>query len=305
MFSPISAMSQNYLLEQSPLLINHISSSIFSLRGGSQLLAQAETIDSIYTRSAVGYFNNLRVPAAVLMSIIMKEMFALQTTPASCMRKWDNEHGIHHSKRWRTLRYSYLLLMVLAFSLETFTIFVATQVLTQLATAQSMVPVGSNLDLGIDDENVSRGFFTMGAKEEVHLSMIDFLIKNFEFEYATCRCHFVTGLLCFTVATALRVRYAMRKYSDLSMSAMCCLLTVATGMLTYTNANTITYGGYLNLVKRQLELSVNFLKARMRSGPLSIVTAFFGCLTLIYAILGSISPEFAYFELDDEDDITK
>ena len=76
-------------------------------------------------------------------------------------------------------------------------------------------------------------------------------------------------------------------------------------MLTYTNANTITYGGYLNLLKRQLELSANFLKARMRSGPLSIVTAFFGCLTLIYAILGSTSPEFAYFELDDEDEITK
>jgi len=63
----------------------------------------------------------------------MKEMFALQNEPSKCMRKWDVEHGINLSKRWRTLRYMYLLLMILSFSLETFTIFVATQVLTQLA----------------------------------------------------------------------------------------------------------------------------------------------------------------------------
>lgn len=86
------------------------------------------------------------------------------------------------------------------------------------------------------------------------------------------------------------------------MSGMCCLLTVATGMLTYTNANTITYGGYLNLVKRQFQLSAAFLKSRVRSGPLSVVTAILACLTVIYAIMGAVSPEFAYFEVDDEED---
>lgn len=73
-------------------------------------------------------------------------------------------------------------------------------------------------------------------------------------------------------------------------------------MLTYTNANTITYGGYLNLVKRQFQLSAAFLKSRVRSGPLSVVTAILACLTLIYAIMGAVSPEFAYFEVDDEED---
>ena len=153
-----------------------------------------ETVDSIYIRSAVGYFNNLRVPAAVLMSIIMKEMFSLQNTPPACLRKWDAEHGIDRSKRWRILRYSYLWLMVLAFSLETFTIFVATQVLTQLATSQRVVQMDVDTEV-VDFE-----------------SMVDFLKRFYEFEYATCRLHFVTGLLCFTVATALRVRYALRKY---------------------------------------------------------------------------------------------
>ena len=90
-------------------------------------------------------------------------------------------------------------------------------------------------------------------------------------------------------------------HRDLSISGMCCLLTAATGMLTYANANAITYGGYVNLLKRQLELSAKFLMARVRSGPLSVVTAILACLTLIYAILGSISPEFAYFEIYEDD----
>ena len=73
-------------------------------------------------------------------------------------------------------------------------------------------------------------------------------------------------------------------------------------MLTYTNANAITYGGYLKLVQRQLQLSSEFLRTNVRSGPLSVVTAILACTTLVYAILGSISPEFDYFDDDDDDD---
>ncbi len=88
--------------------------------------------------------------------------------------------------------------------------------------------------------------------------------------------------------------------SDLSISGMCCLLTVATGMLTYTNAHTITYGGYVNLLKRQLALSLKFLMAHVSSGPLSVVTAILAVLTIVFAILGAISPEFATFDDDDK-----
>lgn len=278
------------------LTSSHVASwSLLSVRGGSQV---ADTVDSIYINAAVGYFNNLRVPAAVMMSIVMKEMFALQATPPSCMRKWDAEHGIDRSKGWRVLRYTYLLLMVLAFSLETFTIFTATQVLTQLATAQRVVPLDS--EAGLETLAGVSGFFGMGRKD-AHVSMIDFLINNFEFEYTTCRLHFVTGLLAFTVATALRVRYALRKYRNLSFSGMCCLLTTATGMLAYANANAITYGGYLSLARRQLELSAEFLKARATSGPLSAVTLILAVLTVVFAVRGSLKPEFSYFD-DHHDD---
>jgi hypothetical protein len=210
-------MSPNqHLVEMIHPMIPSSTSVILSLRGGSSSISnQVETLDSIYTQSAVGYFNNLRVPAAVFMSIIMKEMFALQSSPSPSMRKWDVEHGVDHSRRWRILRYSYLLLMVLAFSLETFTIFVATQVLTQLATAQRMVPlipVETNVSNSVIDSEKGGGLFFGMGKKEIPQSMVDFLIANFEFEYATCRFHFVTGILSFTVATALRVRYALRKY---------------------------------------------------------------------------------------------
>mmetsp|Transcript_15444 Transcript_15444/g.31347 ORF Transcript_15444/g.31347 Transcript_15444/m.31347 type:complete len:304 (+) Transcript_15444:1-912(+) len=278
---------------------DHLHSTLATIRGGSHPPSVADTINSAYIKSAISYFNNLRVPAAVLMSIIMKEMFALQATPPSAMRAWDTENGIDKSKRWRTLRYTYLLLMVLAFSLETNTIFVATQVLTQLATAQRVAGRQEQmLNVGADSDMIG-GLFSM--RKEVTASMVDFLLKNFEFEYCTVRFHFVTGLLSFALAQALRVRYALRKYEALSMSGMCCLLTVASGMLTYTNANTITYGGYVNLMKRQFQLSINFLMTRAKSGPMSAVTFLFACLTIIYAIKGWISPEFAYFDSDWDD----
>jgi hypothetical protein len=47
---------------------------------------------------------------------------------------------------------------------------------------------------------------------DLRKSTVDFLIKNFEFEYTTVMFHFVTGMMSFTVAQALRVRYALRKY---------------------------------------------------------------------------------------------
>lgn len=280
---------------------NQLQTALMSIRGGESKFELETTLDSKYIQSAIGYFNNLRVPAAVLMSIVMKEMYQLQSSPSYSMRKWDKEHRVDKSKRWRTLRYTYLLLMVLSFCLEVHTIFVATQVLTQLATAQSVIP--HEIDLG--DKDMVGGLFSMKATKDAHQSMIDFLIKNFEFEYATVRLHFVTGLLSFTVAQALRVRYALRKYKELSLSGMCCLLCVASSMMAYTNANTITYGGYLGLLKRQLFLSFKFVTTRIHSGPLSAVTALLAVLCLTYAIKGMLSPEFEYFEDDDVKEIKR
>jgi hypothetical protein len=183
---------------------NPIHHTALALRGGA---LESTTADQV--KNAIEFFNDMRVPAAVLGSIIMKEMFALQNSPPSAsMRDWDIKNKIDQSKGWRTLRYTYLLLMVLAFCLETNTIFVATQVLTSLAT-QTMTSTDNELPLEAESDKIG-GLFTF--KKEVAQSMVDFLIKNFEFEYTTVRFHFVTGLMAFTLAQALRIRYALRKY---------------------------------------------------------------------------------------------
>lgn len=67
-------------------------------------------------------------------------------------------------------------------------------------------------------------------------------------------------------------------------------------------ANTITYGGYLNLMKRQLQLSFNFISRRIHSGPMSAVTAILALLSLYFAIKGYVSPAFSYFELELEEE---
>jgi len=97
-----------------------------------------------------------------------------------------------------------------------------------LATAQRMVPlipVETNVSNSVIDSEKGGGLFFGMGKKEIPQSMVDFLIANFEFEYATCRFHFVTGILSFTVATALRVRYALRKYRQVDFDLKLILLS--------------------------------------------------------------------------------
>lgn len=82
--------------------------------------------------------------------------------------------------------------------------------------------------------------------------------------------------------------------------AMLVYLTIVT--ILSCQANTITYGGYVNLMKRQLLLSRNFISKHVRSGPMSAVTAILALLTIYYAIIGYFSPEFSYFELELQED---
>lgn len=219
---------------------------------------------------AQSYFNNKRVPAAVLAAMCIQDMFALQRPPAECMKSWDDAHNMARSRSWRTLRYAYLLLMVLAFSLEISTIFVSTQVSTQLATST----------------------WSPSTRLLNNLSLVDFLVSEFELEYSIVRGHFLTGLLSFTVAQALRVRYALRKYRSLAISGMCCLLTAASGMVCYQNHHTVSYGGYLQLMMKNAELSFRFLFNNVHKRPMSVITLICLSMTILYAFQGWFAPEF-------------
>mmetsp|Transcript_19205 Transcript_19205/g.38751 ORF Transcript_19205/g.38751 Transcript_19205/m.38751 type:complete len:227 (-) Transcript_19205:1257-1937(-) len=206
-------------------------------------------------------------PAAVLASMCIKDVYVLQATPPAAMKQWDADNKMARSRTWRTLRYAYLLLMVLSFSLEISTIFISTQVSTRLAT------------------------FTF-VDSDASISLVDFLVREFEFEYSAVRTHFLSGLLSYTVAQALRVRYALRKYRMLSISGMCCLLTAASGMLMYTNANTITYGGFPSLLRRNMALTLRFLLTNVSRGPMGVITIVCLMLTIVFALRGWFAPEF-------------
>jgi len=91
---------------------------------------------------------------------------------------------------------------------------------------------------------------------------------------------------------------------------------------------TITYGGYYNLMARQLTLSASFLKNRIRSGPMSAFTTLFAVFTVVFAFLvgadvnfellsnsltfecrktrnfqGLIRPEFSYYGEEEGEEI--
>ena len=201
-----------------------------------------------FTNTAVSFFNNHRVPAALLAATAIKDAFVLQG------RK-DVDADVKRS--WRLVRYGYLLLMITCFYMEINVIFLSTHVGIQLAN----------------------GNFKAEAT-----SLISMLLREFEFEYVAVRFQFVTSMLAFVAAQALRVRFSLRRYADLSLSAMFCLFGAAFGMLAYNNANAITFGGYKGLLQRWAVLSFQFLLDRCRTGqPLAWLTACSAMLAIVFA----------------------
>jgi hypothetical protein len=172
-----------------------------------------ESMLADYTGVSGSFFNNLRVPAALLATSAVRDAYALTLVPPANMQQFDREHGIDASRSWRALRYTYLLLMVIVLALELNVIFLATQVTAQLATK------------------------SFDARAE---SLVALLEREFEFEYVAVRFHFVTGLLLYVIGQGLRVRYQLRRYTQISYSAMLVLFATAAGMLTYHNSQTIS-----------------------------------------------------------------
>lgn len=211
--------------------------TLLALRGGSQPEGLAD-----FTPHAIAFFNNHRVPAALLAATAIKDAFVLQGRREEC-------GGVASTTRtWRTIRYAYLILMITSFGMEISVIFMSTHVGVQLGAGRAYSAFGT--------------------------SLVDMLTREFEFEYVSVRCQFITGVFTFVAAQALRVRYSLRRYRDLSFCAMFCLFSVAASMLAYNNANTITFGGYAGLLARWLKLSMRFYAERCRfQHPMAILAA--------------------------------
>ena len=189
----------------------------------------ATAIVKSFNSEGVAFFTQLRTPAALLAAAAMKDAFVLTGTVPDDIRA---------SRSWTFLRDTYLYLQLLTFSTAMTTIFIATHAIVSLQMGK-------------------------GVSERCHASSLVVMMKtNFAFEYVTVRASFMTGLLAFTVAQALRARFVLRQAKELSWAAMYFMLCTVSLLFSYNNSKSITYGGYLGLVREWAKLTGEMLLAR-------------------------------------------
>jgi len=215
--------------------------------------ASASTAGNVVVKSfngdAVNFFNSLRTPAALVAAAAIKDAFAM-----------GKPEDIAQSRPWMILRTTYILLQLLAFSTEISCVFIASHAIVQLQMSHGISEVGKAASLIA-------------------------LMKSpqFEYEYVSVRASFMTGLLAFTTATALRARMALRRSKELSWAAMWFLLSAVAALLSYNNSQSITYGGYFGLLTKWIGVNVELMSQQIRMlqpSPMFAVLAFgLGCLT--------------------------
>lgn len=140
------------------------------------------------------FFNSMRVPAALVAGAAVKDAFVMQAAP----------EDIKRSRAWTMLRNTYLLLMLWSFSSQVCVVFVSTHAIVKLQMT---------------------GLNTLAS------SLHAMLLRELEYEYVGARCGFMTGLLAFLVAQALRTRLALRRTPDLSWCATSFLVASAFSLL--------------------------------------------------------------------------
>eukprot|EP00965_Chrysotila_dentata_P043870 1458185-Pleurochrysis_carterae.AAC.2 len=129
------------------------------------LAASAASASVDHSIAAASFFNNLRVPAALVAAATIKEAFVLQSA----------SEEIRYSAGWTLLRQTYVLLLMLAFCAEVSCVFVCTYSIVQLQAA---------------------------SMDTTATSVIALLLRELEYEYVAARCHFVTGVHAFVVGQA-------------------------------------------------------------------------------------------------------
>ena len=183
--------------------------------GASQVLLKS------FNSEGVNFFNSMRTPAALVAAAAIKDAFALSAP-----------EDIKKSRPWMILRTSYILLQLLAFSTEIACVFIASHAIVQL-----------QMSSGISDLGKAASLIALMKSPQ------------YEYEYVSVRASFMTGLLAFTTAQALRARMALRRSKELSWAAMWLLLSSVATLLAYNNSQSITYGGYSGLAAKWLDMN--------------------------------------------------
>lgn len=106
------------------------------------------------------------------------------------------------------------------------------------------------------------------------------------------QCDFLSGILCFILASALRVRFALRKDHIFSNLAMWLVIYRATILLTYSNAYMMVDGGFTEMLRRRATTQLLLLGHKIRAGPGALLSVF-ALLYASYALVRIVSARIA------------
>lgn len=188
------------------------------LRGGARVLMDEEEIIG----AAYDWCTNLGNPAALVAGAVIATIYETMNSGALDLQKSD-------SPRVKTMKKVTRLLLLSAFALEVFSIFVTTVTGTMLLSKNYDIP------------------------EAKHYSAISFLRENFEFEYLTARLTFLQGLLNWLAAIGLNHAIpqgetgATRKINKLVAYSLSCTGIL---MLSFWNTHLTHYRNYGAMVLR-------------------------------------------------------
>jgi len=201
------------------------------------------------TANAAGFFNNIRVPAALLSGAALGQAFAMQ--------KIDDDK--FDTPSWKRLRTLYTTLMVISVASELLTVLMSTSASTHILA---------------------------GNFDPMAESCIAMLKREFEWNLVAVQFNFITGMVAFVVAQAIRF------YKELSTQlhtfyvarAACWLLGYASlEMLTFFNKHLIFEAGYPQLTWRYLTMMAERVDtpSEMLSHPVAVLAP----LLLIAAVV--------------------
>ena len=199
-----------------------------TLAGAAAAELAPDVVLKDWSKDGIAFFNNIRTPAALLAASALKDAFVLQgkELPPSTLAR---------TKRlWVFVREAYLMLMVVSFGLNLWTVFLSTAGAFHLQA---------------------------GAFDPLASSMVALLGREFEYEWVAVRCQFILGMLMLVAAQAraallssaspphtllthhahparsqaIRVRYALWSVPNLANAAATFLLFTGAEMLAFFN----------------------------------------------------------------------
>jgi len=189
------------------------------LRGGAgQPYIPFHIVDQ--TNAAVGFFNNIRTPAALLSGAALGQVFAMQNLD-------ETTFGVSY---WKRLRTAYTTLMVISFTTEILTVLMST---------------------GASNRALAGGFNPMAE------SCIAMISREFEFDLVAVQFNFMTGMVAFVAAQAIRFykELQLKKHTKhISRAAAWLLAFAVLEMIAFFNHRLIVFEGYPQLTARYLVL---------------------------------------------------